>query len=55
MKWPRGKYNGKRIVGIRFGVQIDITAWVWMPHRIRFANAVSWLCFIVRLQWEYEF
>ena len=55
MKWPRGRYNGKRIVGIRFTTQIDITCWAWWPRRIRFANSIYWLCFIVRLEWEYEF
>ena len=55
MKWPRGRYNGKRIVGVRFAVRIDITDWAWRPKRIRYASAVYWLCFIVRLEWEYEF
>ena len=55
MKWPRGRYNGKRIVGIRFAIEIDITHWEWWPRCVRFAHSVCWLCAIVRLQWEYEF
>lgn len=29
MKWPRGKYNGERIVGVRAKVVIDVTQW-WL-------------------------
>jgi hypothetical protein len=27
MKWPCGKYNGKRIVGIRVSLEIDLSQW----------------------------
>ena len=27
MKWPRGKYNGQKIVGIEFKFKVDITFW----------------------------
>lgn len=27
MKWPKGKYNGKRIVGFSIKFTIDITYW----------------------------
>lgn len=29
MKWPRGKYNGQRIVGIEIRMKIDILEWWW--------------------------
>lgn len=29
MKWPRGKYNGQRIVGLEVKVVFDITTWDW--------------------------
>jgi hypothetical protein len=27
MKWPRGKYNGRRIVGFEIIIAIDVTNW----------------------------
>lgn len=27
MKWPRGRWNGRRIVGIDFHVIVDVTHW----------------------------
>jgi len=27
MKWPRGKYNGRRIVGVRVQVMLNIRYW----------------------------
>lgn len=31
LRWPRGRYNGQRIVGCRWTVVIDVTCWrfVW--------------------------
>jgi|GEM_PF-3858076 len=54
MKWPRGRYNGSRIVGLRFRVVIDVTYWHWWPQYLRYANAVRWLCVLVGLEAEYE-
>lgn len=28
LKWPRGKYNGKRIVGFKISIKIDILFWM---------------------------
>ena len=28
MKWPRGRYNGKRIGGIRLDVEFNLTFWM---------------------------
>jgi hypothetical protein len=34
MKWPRGRYNGERIVGLSVKVRVDVTRWhLWMPTR----------------------
>lgn len=41
MKWPCGRYNGRRIVGIPLLLRIDVTRWDWRPHVIRYANAVA--------------
>lgn len=27
MKWPRGRYNGMRILGISIKMKIDVTLW----------------------------
>ena len=35
MKWPRGKYNGKRIVGFALKIKMNVCEWVlyWpAPH-----------------------
>lgn len=47
MKWPRGKYNGKRIVGFNVQVKADVTAWHWLPiiENQHGPIAVHWLCF----------
>jgi hypothetical protein len=29
MKWPRGKYNGRRIVGFEVQVRFDLVSWGW--------------------------
>lgn len=55
MKWPRGKYNGQRIVGITFKVQIDITCWEWWPVFIwRHCGGVHWLCVRTWTGWTYD-
>jgi hypothetical protein len=34
MRWPRGRYNGQRIVGMEVKVRLDITSWHWcLPNR----------------------
>lgn len=46
MKWPRGKYNGLRIVGVSVKVQVDITDWAWIPIvEWRHFGFVQVLCF----------
>ena len=27
MKWPRGKYNGRRIVGFRVNIRVTVDFW----------------------------
>lgn len=29
MKWPRGKYNGRLIVGVEIKIIINIAVWRW--------------------------
>lgn len=34
MRWPVGRYNGRRIVGIEIDVKVDVIAWRWcLPSR----------------------
>lgn len=47
MRWPRGKYNGRRIEGFRVHFVLHVIDWYWKPlmqwnhGEPRF----SWLCF----------
>ena len=44
--WPRGKYNGRRIVGFSVRISIDVTDWRWLPY-IRWQwhlKCCHWLC-----------
>lgn len=45
MKWPRGRYNGKRIVGIEFKFVLDVTSWKWLPTIGHGFGMFHWLCF----------
>lgn len=38
MTWPRGKYNGLRIVGIDVKVNVNIRQWRWWAY-CRFGTA----------------
>jgi hypothetical protein len=31
MKWPRGKYNGQRIIGFNIRIIVDLTDWRLIP------------------------
>lgn len=34
MTWPRGRYNGDRIVGVEVKIVFDVTVWWWcLPNR----------------------
>lgn len=28
-RWPRGRYNGRRIVGVRVTFVVDVLRWYW--------------------------
>lgn len=54
-KWPRGRYNGKRIVGITFKFEIDLSNWFWRPVTVwKYAGGFHWLCFWTWTNWNYE-
>lgn len=56
MKWPRGKYNGRRIVGIHFQAILNVTTWRWVPSFAawEFAGGIHWLCILTWTNWKYE-
>lgn len=54
MKWPRGRYNGKRIVGFEFHVYLDVTMWYWRPRFAGYVGGVHWLCFRTFTTASYE-
>ena len=29
MRWPRGRFNGQRIVGVELRVRVQVTHWYW--------------------------
>ncbi len=54
MKWPRGKYNGRRIMGIDFHIKIQCEDWFWLPLRVKYCGGLHWLCFMTWTQFVYE-
>lgn len=54
MSWPRGRYNGKRIVGLSVKLQIDVSHWNWKPIIVwRSCGGIHWLCFFSWTEWVY--
>ena len=56
MKWPRGKYNGKRIMGAKVEFKVDLELWCWRP---RFGwnggcPYFMWLCFRIGAELVFE-
>ena len=31
MKWPKGKYNGRKIDGFTVSLNVHLLSWCWMP------------------------
>ena len=54
MKWPRGRYNGRRIVGIEFYIVIDVTDWRWIPVIGHHVGMFHWLFWRSWTQAAYE-
>lgn len=49
MKWPRGKWNGRKIQGFKISFELHVLKWYWVPI---FAHnwgepLFRWLCFSV--------
>ena len=53
MRWPRGRYNGRRIVGVRVIVAFDITHWaIRWPDKYGGCGMLGPI--LVWPSWEYE-
>lgn len=54
--WPRGRYNGRRIVGVKAGVSVDVSRWALLPRLSAADGALRLrlLCLQVRLQAAYH-
>jgi len=50
MRWPRGRYNGRRFAGIEIKLEINVLWWYWLPIlRLSYIHGsyFHWLCFHV--------
>lgn len=53
-RWPRWRYNGRRIVGCSIKAAIDLTVWSWRPRWYSWAHCFTWFCFRAWLETVYE-
>lgn len=54
LRWPRGKYNGQRIVGIDVKLRINIRQWRLKPVTTwQYTGGIHWLCFMS--WWNFNF
>ena len=56
MKWPKGKYNGEYIQGIRISLQIHVLDWYFLPRFNWYFGEpyLIWICFTLRAKTEYK-
>lgn len=54
IRWPRGKYNGRRITGASIKFKVSVEFFQWLPRFPKYANCFRWLWFYVWFEWEYE-
>lgn len=55
MKWPRGKYNGRRIEGFSLLFKVHLLWWKLVPiaHWNHGEPRLTWLCFTLIVAAEY--
>lgn len=53
-KWPRGRYNGQRIVGFNLLFRVNLCWFSWKPVFPKYSRSVIWLWFLVGYEFEYE-
>ena len=54
-RWLRGKFNGMRIVGIRFKVVFSVNDWRWKPMLGHSCGAFHWLFWKSWTEAEFEY
>ena len=56
MRWPRGKYNGRRIEGFKVSLHLHLLRWYLIPRwSVKNAEAYClWLCWTVRAEASYR-
>lgn len=52
-RWPRGRWNGKRIIGFSLKLRVSTYWWGFIPHWPKYAGC-SWLWFVFWIDAEYE-
>jgi len=54
--WPKGKFNGRKIAGLRLALSINVFRWYWLPTLDSGYGEpmAAWLCFVVRARAEYK-
>lgn len=54
MKWPRGKYNGLRVGGLKVKVEVNVLWWNWPKWEL-----IGWCPYIhvgpIHIWWEKAF
>ena len=53
LRWPQGRYNGRRIVGLSIKFQITVDYWRWRPIYHWDIGGLHWLCFQSWTEWVY--
>jgi hypothetical protein len=53
LRWPRGRYNGRRIVGVKLTFRFSLEHFNWRPKSPKYSNCVHWLWFWVWMYWDY--
>ena len=56
MRWPRGRFNGKRIDGFGLQFRLHLRWWHWKPRASWNLGQpyLLWLCFTLRAEPSYE-
>lgn len=61
LRWPRGRYNGRRIGGVALRFRMNLLTWYWLPsiappREVRLTGTLrcNWLCFNVWIEPYYE-
>ena len=56
IRWPRGRYNGRRIAGFKVSLGVDLLWWNWRPRASRNFGMpyLLWLCFAFRCETVYH-